>query len=106
MEWTSNGSESNLEGGLVRGGRSGFRTWVAATISQTILVDAVIQRIDKEGEVTEAMLSDLLTEIGIDEKVYRTRDVLEVLERWLTYFLPAQYETARDSIKLIKARKL
>ena len=23
MEWTSNGSESNLEGGLVRGGRSG-----------------------------------------------------------------------------------
>ena len=84
----------------------GFRTWVAATISQTILVDAVIQRIDKEGEVTEAMLSDLLTEIGIDEKVYRTRDVLEVLERWLTYFLPAQYETARDSIKLIKARKL
>ena len=22
MEWTSNGSESNLEGGLVRGGRS------------------------------------------------------------------------------------
>ena len=25
MEWTSNGSESNLEGGLVRGGRSTFQ---------------------------------------------------------------------------------
>ena len=83
-----------------------FRAWVAATITQTPLVERVIQHIDKEGEVTEAVLSDLLSEIGADAKEYRAREVLEVLERWLTYFLPTQYETARDSIKLIKAKKV
>ena len=83
-----------------------FRAWVAATISQTPLVGRVIQLIDNEGQVTEAGLGDLLAEIGVDARDYRTRDVLKVLERWLTYFLPAQYETARDSIKLIKAKKV
>ena len=83
-----------------------FRAWVAATITQTPLVGRVIQHIDKEGEVTEAVLSDLLSEIGADAKEYRTREVLEILQRWLTYFLATQYETARDSIKLIKAKKV
>ena len=84
----------------------GFRAWVTVTISQTPLVAGVIQHIDKNSQLTEAELSNLLAEIGVDAKVYRSRDVLEVLERWLTYFLPMQYETARDSIKLIRAKKL
>ena len=84
----------------------GFRAWVAATISQTPLIAWVLQHIDQKGQVTEAELSNLLNEIGIDAKGYRSRDVLEVLERWLTCFLPMQYETARDSIKLIRAKKL
>ena len=84
----------------------GFRAWVAATISQTPLVGAVIQRIDKDGQVTESDLSDLFAEIGVNTKEYRTKDMLEILQRWLTYFLPTQYETARDSIKLIKSRKM
>ena len=84
----------------------GFRAWVAATICQTPLVGRVINHIDNEGQVTESELSGLLAEIGVDTQEYRTREVLEVLERWLTYFLPTQYETARDSIKLIKARKV
>ena len=46
----------------------GFRIWVAATISQTPLVGRVIQSIDKEGEVTEVVLSDLLAEIGANAK--------------------------------------
>lgn len=83
-----------------------FREWVAATISQTPLVSTVIQHIDDEGQMTEAVLNDLLAKIGVDTKEYRARDTLEVLERWLSYFLPARYETARDSIKLIKAKKL
>lgn len=83
-----------------------FRTWIAASIIQTPLVSRVLQRIDEEGQVTEAALSDLLAEIGADDKEYHTRDVLEILKRWLTYFLPTQYETTQDSIKLIKAKKL
>ena len=83
-----------------------FRAWVAATICQTPLVDTVINHIDNEGQVTESALNGLLTEIGVDTQKYRTREVLEVLERWLTYFLPTQYETARDSIKIIKAKKV
>ena len=84
----------------------GFRAWVAATIIQTPLVVGVIERIDEEGQLTEEVLSDLLAELGANANEYRPRNVLEILERWLTYFLPAQYETARDSIKLIKAKKL
>ena len=84
----------------------GFRAWVASTISQTPLVARVIQNIDTNGQVTEAELSSLLAKIGVDEKVHHSRDVLEVLQRWLTYFFPIQYETARDSIKLIRATKL
>ena len=83
-----------------------FRAWVAATINQTPLVSRVIQCIEEKGEVTESTLNDLLVEIGADINEYRPRDVLGVLQRWLTYFLPTQYETARDSIKLIKAKKV
>ena len=83
-----------------------FRAWVAATINQTPLVSRVIQCIEEKGEVTEAAVKNLLGEIGADINKYGPRDVLEVLERWLTYFLPEQYETARDSIKLIKAKKV
>ena len=83
-----------------------FREWVAAAICQTPFISTVLQRIDIEGQVTEATLSNLLLEIGVEPQEYRTRDMLEVLERWLTYFLPTRYETARDSIKLIKAKKL
>ena len=84
----------------------GFRAWVAATIIQTPLVVGVIEHIEQEGQLTEDGLSDLLVKIGANIEEYRPRNALEVLERWLTYFLPAQYETARDSIKLIKARKV
>ena len=81
-----------------------FRTWVAATINQTPLVGRVIQRIDKEGQVTEAVLSDLLAEIGVDATEYRAREVLEVLERWLTYFLPMEYETAGTRLSSSKLK--
>ena len=84
----------------------GFRAWVAATINQAPLVSRVIQCIEEKGEMTESVLYDLLVEIGADINEYRPRDVLKVLERWLTYFLPMQYETARDSIKLIRAKKV
>ena len=83
-----------------------FRAWVAATINQAPLVSRVIQCIEEKGEVTEATVKNLLGEIGADINKYGPRDVLEALERWLTYFLPEQYETARDSIKLIKAKKV
>ena len=83
-----------------------FRAWVAATIVQTPVVVGVIERIDREGQLTEDGLSNLIAEIGANTKEYQPRNALEIFERWLTYFLPAQYETARDSIKLIKAKKV
>ncbi len=83
-----------------------FQAWVAATINQTPLVSRVIQCINKDGQVTENTLNDLLAEIGVDDDECRPRDVLEILELWLTHFLPTQYETVQDSIKLIKAKKL
>ena len=83
-----------------------FKAWVAATISQTPIISRVIQQIEKEGHVTEGGLIELLAEVGVDTRMYRARDLLEVLRRWLTYFLPEKYETAQDSVKLIKARNI
>ena len=84
----------------------GFRMWIAAVIIQAPLIERVIYRIENEGQVTEQWLSGLLTTIGVDTRKYQAREVLEVLKRWFTYFLPTQYETAQDSIKLVKARTL
>lgn len=96
-----------LEIGTVSGlDEDGFRAWVAVKISQTPLVGLVVQRIEEQGEVTESEIKELFAELGVDANAYQPRDVLEVLERWLTCFLSMRYETARDSVKLIKARKL
>ena len=75
-------------------------------MNQSPLIGKVIQKIEEHGEVTEANIGELLTEIGVTSSAYQPRYLLEVLERWLTCFLPMQYETARDSVKLIKARIL
>ena len=82
-----------------------FRAWIAATINQTLLVARVIERINTKGQVTEKMVKEILSEIGVDD-VSRPREVLEILERWLTHFLPSEFETVQDSIRLIKAKKV
>ncbi|MCY3624440.1 MAG: hypothetical protein OXH82_03895 [Candidatus Dadabacteria bacterium] len=93
--------------GIVSGmDEEGFRAWVAATITQTPLVSRVIEHINEEGQMTEDTLSDLLIKIGVNVKEHKPRDVLKILERWFTYFLPTEYQTTQDSIKLIKAKRI
>ena len=84
----------------------GFRTWIAAAIVQTPLVNNVIARVESQGHVSEQWLRDLLSELGVDSKERRPRDVMETLKRWLSYFLQMKYQTAQDSIKLIRARTI
>ena len=83
-----------------------FKAWVAVKINQSPFIERVIQKIEEHGDVTEADIGELLTEIHVTLSAYHPRDLLEVLERWLTYFLSMRYETTRDSVKLIKARML
>ena len=83
-----------------------FKAWVSVRMNQSPLIGKVIQKIEEHGELTEANIGELLKEIGVIPNAYQPRDLLEVLERWLTCFLPMRYETARDSVKLIKARML
>ena len=83
-----------------------FRDWVAAKIVQTPIVGRVIQCIDLNGEATEKDVGELLREFGSDSEALQPRDVLEALARWMSYFLPTHYETARDTIKLIRATNL
>lgn len=83
-----------------------FREWIAAAISQTPLIQTVISHIEQKGEVTELDIATFLRKFGIDSDAFRPREVLENLERWLTCFFPAQYETARESIKLIRAQSV
>ena len=83
-----------------------FKAWVAVKIGQSPFIERVIQKIEEHGEVTEADIGELLTESDVAPNEYQPRDLLEVLERWLTCFLSMRYETARDSVRLIKAKML
>lgn len=81
-----------------------FRVWVAGSIAQTPLVSRVMREIETAGSLTESSLASLLHEIGIRPRDYEPRAGIQMLERWLTYFLPDQYQTIQDSIKLIRAK--
>lgn len=56
--------------------------------------------------MTEAGLKQLLDDLGVDTRNYSAHEGLQVLQRWLTHFLPARYQTTQDSIKLIKAKRV
>ena len=60
--------------------------------------------IDDEGELTETRLAKALEDNYIANDSVDLRELLEVLERWLTEFLPDRYETTRDSVKLIRRK--
>ena len=45
-----------------------FNAWVGIKISQSLLVGRVIQTIEEVGEVTEADISELLNQMGIQTK--------------------------------------
>ena len=96
-------SEMRIADGL---SKAAFYTWVGEAISQTPLIRGVTKVVDRDGQVTEAALSKVLLDNDLTERAIDVRDLLEVLGRWLTEFLPARYETARDSIKLIRARRV
>ena len=81
-----------------------FRAWVQGAMIQSRLVMAVVARIEESGKLTEADMERLL---NMNESAdLDAREILEALQRWLTHFLPDQYQTAPDSIKLIRARGL
>lgn len=86
--------------------REEFRTWVGASLSGSVLVGAVLRRIDEVGQMTEADLAQVMGGMGVAAEDRQAREVLEVLERWLTCFLPTEYETARDSVKLVRSRRV
>lgn len=96
-------SEMGVVDGLSKGA---FYAWLGEAIGGTPLVRAVTEQIDREGSVTESGLRGALEDIGLVVGEIDVRDLLEVLERWLTEFLPGSYETARDSIKLTRPRRV
>lgn len=93
--------------GVVPGlNEDGFRALVGSTIIQAPLICKVVEYIDANGQVSEKDLIEILRELGSNEGDPKPRDLLQVLERWFSYFLSDQYETATDSIKLIRAREV
>ena len=83
-----------------------FNVWIAIKLRQSRFVGMVLQQIEKYGPITESDLTEILLEMDVAIKERSPRDILEVLKRWLTYFLSNEYETVSDSIKLIKSNKL
>lgn len=88
--------------GVVEGlSRPAFYAWVGEAISQTPLVRGVTRMIGSENEVTEEGLGRILDQNGLREVVVDARELLEVLARWLSEFLPERYQTKSDTTKLI-----
>ena len=58
------------------------------------------------GSMTEPALEQLLAGLGIPASDYPAHQGLVAIQRWLDYFLPAQYQTTQDSIKIIRATNL
>ena len=83
-----------------------FRSWVGAVIAQTPLISWVMERIESDGEVNELSLADKMAELRIGSGQDNPREVLQTVQRWVNYYLPMHYETAQDTIKLIKAKEL
>lgn len=82
-----------------------FIAWIASSIIQTPLVQGVLDRIDREGSVSEAALVQLFNNIEIEED-NSPHAVLRTLQRWLTYFLADSYETKPESLRLIRAKRI
>ncbi|MCY4139249.1 MAG: phospholipase D family protein [Rhodobacteraceae bacterium] len=95
--------EIGVVGGLCE---DDFKAWVSAKICQSSFVGSVLQRIEDRGSVTEADVSEFVTQVSGIPNAHEPRELLEVAQRWLTWFLGVRYETASETVKLIKARDL
>lgn len=83
-----------------------FREWVVATIIQTPVVQTILNHIENNGEFTEVNVTEFLRRYTIDESEYKPREVLKILERWLSYFFSSNYQTVSESIKLVRASRI
>ena len=83
-----------------------FRNQVALAIAQAPVVKEALLLIDETGDVTEAEFDDLLNRLQADRPVGAIADSLIVLQRWLSHFMPENYETTQESIRLIRAKRL
>ena len=83
-----------------------FNASVAFAIAQAPVVEGALLLIDTTGDVAEPEFVDLLRHVDAeaDLPAGSAADLLVVLQRWLSYFMPDGYETAPASIKLIKAK--
>ena len=82
----------------------GFKTWIAGTIVQTTFVSSVMKHLENYRELTETDVAKILTGMNVSPESRSARDVLEIVGRWLRYFLEEPYEETSDTKKLIKAR--
>ena len=83
-----------------------FRDRVALTIAQAPAVREALLLIDETGDVTEAEFDDILNRLDADRPACSVADLLIVLQRWLSHFMPESYETAQESIRVIKAKRV
>ena len=83
-----------------------FRDRVALAIAHTPVVREALTLIDKTGDVTEAEFDGILNRLEVERPAGSVADLLIVLQRWLSHFMPDNYETTQESIRLIKARRV
>lgn len=79
---------------------SAFQAWIASSILQTPIVAGVLAHIDSRGSIGEDDIAKLLGDMKIDLDTRNPRDVLQVLQRWLSYFLNTRFETTAETIRL------
>lgn len=83
-----------------------FRRRVALAMADTPVVRKVLSLIDETGDVTESEFKELLDQVRADQPSASVADSLVVLQRWLSHFMPDNYETTQETIRLIKAKRV
>ena len=83
-----------------------FHVRVANAIAQAPVVKEVLTVIDRTGSVTEAEFAGILRRLAADMPAGSVADSLIVLQRWLSHFMPENYETVQESIRLIQANRV
>ena len=64
----------------------------------------MLRHLENYRELTETDVSEIMMGMNVSPEKRSARDVLEIVGRWLRYFLEEPYEETSDTKKLIKAR--
>lgn len=83
-----------------------FNSWVRVAMSQSSVIADILTSTDESGGINEAEFASLLEASGMTVGDSELAADLVAIQRWLSHFMPGDYETRQDTIRLIKAKTI